>query len=118
MSLKKMRISHSDKKTVVISMGDPAGIGPEVTLKALKKLKHAKAHTFIVVGDYKIFQKTAKILRINISSFYPPKSKYYKRLRKIRSMLVKLIDNKCKCYHCKKIREIVEICDLDEEITH
>jgi len=73
-----MRISHSDKKTVVISMGDPAGIGPEVTLKALKKLKHTKTHTFIVVGDYKIFQKTAKILKINISSFYPQASKYYK----------------------------------------
>ncbi len=73
-----MRISHSDKKTVVISMGDPAGIGPEVTLKALKKLKHAKARTFIVVGDYEIFQKTAKILRINISSFYSKASQYCK----------------------------------------
>ncbi|MFH1381015.1 MAG: 4-hydroxythreonine-4-phosphate dehydrogenase PdxA [Candidatus Omnitrophota bacterium] len=63
-----MRISHSVRKKIVISMGDPSGIGPEIILKSLIKLQHSKNYSFTIVGDYGAFQKAAKISKINISS--------------------------------------------------
>ena len=38
------------KKTLIITLGDPLGIGPEITLKALKKFPQNKAN-FIIIGD-------------------------------------------------------------------
>ena len=38
------------RKTLIITLGDPLGIGPEVTLKALKKYPKNKAD-FILIGD-------------------------------------------------------------------
>ena len=38
------------KKTLIITLGDPLGIGPEVALKALKKFPKNKA-AFIIIGD-------------------------------------------------------------------
>lgn len=63
-----MRISHSGKNLVVITGGDPSGIGPEIILKALKQPALAKKITPLIIGDYKIFQKNAKILKIGIPS--------------------------------------------------
>ncbi len=45
---------------IVISMGDPAGIGPEITLKALKKVR--KIH-LVVIGSKKVFDKAAHRLQ-------------------------------------------------------
>ncbi len=39
-----------NKKTLIITLGDPLGIGPEITLKALKNFPQNKAD-FIVIGD-------------------------------------------------------------------
>lgn len=36
---------------IAITMGDPAGIGPEVIIKSLKDLKNLKSARFIVLGD-------------------------------------------------------------------
>lgn len=47
-------MSRSSKRVVAISMGDPRGIGPEVTRKALAKLKGTVPFRFIVIGDEKI----------------------------------------------------------------
>ena len=61
-----MRISHSDKRPLIITGGDPSGIGPEVILKSLNEIKfHAKISP-IIVGDYSIFQKIAKIIKSDI----------------------------------------------------
>ena len=38
------------KKTLIITLGDPLGIGPEITLKALKNFPQNKAD-FIIIGD-------------------------------------------------------------------
>lgn len=38
------------RKTLIITLGDPLGIGPEVALKALKKFPKDKAN-FIIIGD-------------------------------------------------------------------
>ena len=61
-----MRISHSNKKPLIITGGDPSGIGPEVILKSLNKIKFHSKISPIIVGDYSVFQKTAKIIKYNI----------------------------------------------------
>jgi len=63
-----MRISHSDKKIVVITGGDPSGVGPEIILKALSQPKLTKNITPLVIGDYSIFRKAAKPLGLDISA--------------------------------------------------
>ncbi|MDO8525469.1 MAG: 4-hydroxythreonine-4-phosphate dehydrogenase PdxA [Candidatus Omnitrophota bacterium] len=46
-----MRISRSNKARVVITMGDPSGIGPEVTLKALASPEVRGLADFLVIGE-------------------------------------------------------------------
>lgn len=46
-----MPTSRSNKKNVIITIGDPAGIGPEVTLKALASPRVKGLANFLVVGD-------------------------------------------------------------------
>jgi 4-hydroxythreonine-4-phosphate dehydrogenase len=43
----------SKSKPIAISFGDPCGIGPEVIVKALSKIKNTH---FIIVGDYDIYR--------------------------------------------------------------
>lgn len=50
-------MSRSNKKAVVITMGDPKGIGPEVTRKALAEKSLLAQGSFIVVGDRKVLGK-------------------------------------------------------------
>lgn len=45
-----------------ITMGDPAGIGPEVTLKALAKLKNT--HKYLIIGSRSIIEFTKKKFKI------------------------------------------------------
>jgi 4-hydroxythreonine-4-phosphate dehydrogenase len=46
-----MRISRSSKPRIVITMGDPSGIGPEVTLKALASPEVKGLANFLVIGE-------------------------------------------------------------------
>lgn len=46
-----------EKINVAITMGDPAGIGPEIIIKSLKSLHGLRDVHFIVVGDKKLFIK-------------------------------------------------------------
>ncbi|MFH1691749.1 MAG: 4-hydroxythreonine-4-phosphate dehydrogenase PdxA [Candidatus Omnitrophota bacterium] len=41
---------------IAITMGDPAGIGPEIISKSLKSLKHLKSAHFIVFGSRELFR--------------------------------------------------------------
>jgi len=50
-------MSRSNKKAVVITMGDPKGIDPEVTRKALAEKSLLAQGSFIVVGDRKVLGK-------------------------------------------------------------
>lgn len=43
--------SMKNKPTICITMGDPSGIGPEVTLKSLKSPQVKNSATFIIIGD-------------------------------------------------------------------
>ena len=43
-------------KRIVVTMGDPAGVGPYVTVKALAALSRSAAE-FIVIGDAKVLAR-------------------------------------------------------------
>jgi 4-hydroxythreonine-4-phosphate dehydrogenase len=47
------------KPVLAVPMGDPAGIGPEIVLKALAHGVHSKKATVIVLGDRSLLEKTA-----------------------------------------------------------
>jgi len=49
-------------------MGDPAGIGPEVTLKAISNSAAKKAGPYLLVGSSQVFERTARQLGLNFSA--------------------------------------------------
>lgn len=57
---------RSPRPVLAISMGDPAGIGPEVTLKALAQPKVRRAVTPILVGLPQVFHATAERLGLKL----------------------------------------------------
>lgn len=59
-----MRISRSSKPDIIITMGDPAGIGPEVALKALASPKVKGLANFLLIGDGTVLSRTAAGMRI------------------------------------------------------
>lgn len=42
---------------LVLTLGDPAGIGPEITIKAWQALCRSPEHSFVVLGPYHFFEK-------------------------------------------------------------
>ncbi len=68
MSLKNNPTLKSSKIRVGITIGDPSGIGPAITLKALQILKGEAG--FTVIGNRFVLAKAAKILKIR---FLPEK---------------------------------------------
>ncbi|MGB9826962.1 MAG: 4-hydroxythreonine-4-phosphate dehydrogenase PdxA [Thermosphaera sp.] len=47
---------------IAITMGDPAGSGPELTIKALRKLAPTFEAIPILIGDFNVFTKAASIV--------------------------------------------------------
>lgn len=47
-------------------MGDPAGIGPEIIIKALTQAEIAKNAECVVIGDHSVLAKNAEICGINV----------------------------------------------------
>jgi 4-hydroxythreonine-4-phosphate dehydrogenase len=52
------------KSVVIITTGDPAGIGPEIILKTLKNEQLQEKARFVVIGDEAVY-KTYDVLKIN-----------------------------------------------------
>jgi 4-hydroxythreonine-4-phosphate dehydrogenase len=52
----------SSKPIIAVTMGDPAGIGPEVVLKALADPAIKKAARPLILGDWGVLQRTGKRL--------------------------------------------------------
>jgi 4-hydroxythreonine-4-phosphate dehydrogenase len=67
MSLKNLPTLKSPGIRVGLTIGDPAGIGPAIALKALKQLK-GKAH-FTVIGNSFVLARAARALKIKPKSF-------------------------------------------------
>ena len=60
---------NKDKKIIGITMGDAAGIGAEVILKALKNITHRrqlKGANFLIIGDSSVIRRTGKALGFSI----------------------------------------------------
>jgi 4-phospho-D-threonate 3-dehydrogenase / 4-phospho-D-erythronate 3-dehydrogenase len=69
MSLKNNPTLRSSKIRVGLTIGDPAGIGPAIVLKALTILKGKVS--FTVIGDSFVLGCAAKALKIKSRNFYP-----------------------------------------------
>lgn len=61
-----MPTSPSSKTLVVITMGDPAGIGAETVLRSLKNIGFKKNVSFLIIGDIFILRREARRLRIKM----------------------------------------------------
>ena len=69
---------------LLITMGDPAGIGPEVIVKCLGKFAHNADVEPVVVGEREILEDTAKALGLHLQ-FCPDDSPRHGRI-KVRSL--------------------------------
>lgn len=58
--MKKIRL------TCGLTMGDPAGIGPEVMLKALSDKSIQRLADFVIIGNSSVIDKTAGLLKIRL----------------------------------------------------
>lgn len=56
-----------DKPKIVIPIGDPAGIGPEITAKALAEPAVGDTARCIVVGDKKIMEQAIRITKADLT---------------------------------------------------
>jgi len=56
------------KKKIAITMGDAAGIGPEVSLKAVTSEDINAICQPILIGDKKIYEEVSKIIKVKISN--------------------------------------------------
>jgi len=52
------------KPVIAVTMGDPAGVGPEILIKALNDARVKKAASVIAVGDMGVLKEAAKRLRL------------------------------------------------------
>lgn len=67
-------MKRENKPYIIITTGDPAGIGPEVTLKALHSASVRKVCRPLVMGNVSLLEETRKSLKIkNKISLYPIK---------------------------------------------
>jgi len=48
-------------------MGDPAGIGPEIILKSIARLRPSAQRSFLVIGDRFVLSKAARDLRLKVA---------------------------------------------------
>ena len=56
--------------TIVLTMGDPAGIGPEIVLRALADSEVAPLARWIVAGDSAVLRMVEQITDIGGSGFW------------------------------------------------
>lgn len=68
MSLRRVPTSRSNRPKLIITIGDPSGIGPEVTLKALASRKVKGLAAFFVVGDSSVIARAQKRTGIKLNA--------------------------------------------------
>jgi 4-phospho-D-threonate 3-dehydrogenase / 4-phospho-D-erythronate 3-dehydrogenase len=52
---------------IVITMGDPSGVGPEVTVKALAALAPAERAAFAIIGDRRVLDRAIAASRVDLT---------------------------------------------------
>ncbi|MGA2506581.1 MAG: 4-hydroxythreonine-4-phosphate dehydrogenase PdxA [Chitinispirillaceae bacterium] len=55
----------NDTPVFALTMGDPAGIGPEIALKALASIKTLRDYRVAIVGDLAVLHQAAKFAKIS-----------------------------------------------------
>ena len=55
------------KPLCALTMGDPAGVGPEVVLKTLFSIRACKAAEMVVIGFPEPFVRDAELLNLKIT---------------------------------------------------
>lgn len=60
-------MSHFQNKPLVVSIGEPAGIGPDVILTAFKQRKSLNIPPFYVQGETRLLKERAKLLNLEIA---------------------------------------------------
>lgn len=56
-----------NKSKVAITMGDPAGVGPEIVVKAINNKEIRELAKLIVVGDRSVLEKALEITNVNLN---------------------------------------------------
>jgi 4-hydroxythreonine-4-phosphate dehydrogenase len=64
-----VRLSYSP--VVAITMGDPAGIGPEISVRSVKKIAQLGICSPIIIGSVSLAERAARILRIDPRDVIP-----------------------------------------------
>src|SRR3977135_3446650 len=67
MSSKKSAAQMRGKHLLGITMGDPAGIGPEVIAKALAGVKVRRVCRPLVIGSFPVMQQAVKSLKLKMN---------------------------------------------------
>ena len=49
------------RKIIGITLGDPAGIGPEILLKGFEEIKKEREFFQVVIGDISVIEKNIEI---------------------------------------------------------
>ncbi|MCG2711603.1 MAG: 4-hydroxythreonine-4-phosphate dehydrogenase PdxA [Candidatus Omnitrophica bacterium] len=63
-------MKKKNKVKIGITLGDPAGIGTEITLKALKDKKIKEAASFLLIGDYGVATHTQRQLGMKAFNYH------------------------------------------------
>jgi len=59
-------MTKNRRPTIVVTMGDPAGIGPEIAVKSLLRPEIYGVCKPVLIGDLKILRKTIEQLKVNV----------------------------------------------------
>jgi 4-hydroxythreonine-4-phosphate dehydrogenase len=59
--------ASTDKSPIVITMGDPSGVGPEVTVKALAALAPDQRRRFAIIGDGAVLGRVLAASGVDLS---------------------------------------------------
>ena len=57
-----MPIGQADLKPIALTAGDPAGIGPDITLEAWRRRSTDRLPTFVLLGDLDHLHRRAELL--------------------------------------------------------
>lgn len=61
-----MQENSTENPTVAVTLGDPAGIGPEIVAKAFAEEGFARDHRAVVVGDEAILKRAVRLLGLSL----------------------------------------------------
>lgn len=73
-TVRRQQATEKSAPQIVVSMGDPSGIGPEVTLKAIANRRPQQGARTILVGDLGVYEETSERfgLGLRFAAWSPP----------------------------------------------